>query len=236
MPTRTAFVLTIGEVIEAGPTTVAPSSRRNASAPSSPSSNTGGGGITNMNYKRSVSNSSKLNGRVGASSRGRPLNGHYKQSAVNGRLLGGLNGNKKDRPCSSDHSSPEDDGEDGEGSLIEGVNNSDSESENSNDSSSDLVFTTNSGPNSKGKNRMARMKTRHVSTGSTASVVNGNSQPSPAASLSQATPKNVSGGGVVKPKKSIMKPSTKLSQDPEDEEVSFRYSCTGTAKCGTSPE
>ena len=38
MPTRTAFVLTIGDVIESGPPTVTPSNRRNASAPNSPSS------------------------------------------------------------------------------------------------------------------------------------------------------------------------------------------------------
>merc|ERR1711981_1551861 len=75
------------------------------------------------------------------------------------------------------------------------------------------------------------MKTRHVSTGSTASLVNGNSEPS-AAAFSQTT-KNVSGG---RPKKSIMKPSSKLSHD-EDEEVSFSDSAPvpPTVCNGTSP-
>ena len=91
-----------------------------------------------------------------------------------------------------------------------------SDSENSNDSS-DLVFSTApDGPDGKktGK-KIARMKTRHVSTSSSASIVNGNSQLSPIA-LAQ-TARNVSS---LKPKKSIMKP-LRVSQN-DDEEVSFR--------------
>ena len=82
-----------------------------------------------------------------------------------------------------------------------------SDSENSNDSS-DLVFSTTDGcGGKKSARRIARMKTRHVSTSSATSIANGNSQPSPLA-LAQ------------KPKKSIMKTS-RIPQD-DDEEVSFR--------------
>ena len=201
MPTRTAFVLTIGDVIESGPPSVNPPNRRNASAPSSPSAENLGG--TSIHYKRSVSTSSKANGRVGGVSRGRP-NGHHKQSS---NIIGGFNG-KLD-----DHMNKDNDNL-CESSVIHSVkadkdisNGCASDSENSNDSS-DLVFSTTDGSGGK-KNarRMARMKTRHVSTSSVASIANGNSQPSPLA-LAQ------------KPKKSIMKP-LRLSQE-EDEEVSFR--------------
>ena len=91
-----------------------------------------------------------------------------------------------------------------------------SDSENSNDSS-DLVFSTapDEHGGNKGGKKMARMKTRHVSTSSAASIVNGNSQPSPMA-LSQSA-KHAS---PIKPKKSIIKTS-RISQDM-DEEVSFR--------------
>ena len=52
MPTRTAFVLTIGDVIESGPPTVTPSNRRNASAANSPSSENLAG--ANIHYKRDL--------------------------------------------------------------------------------------------------------------------------------------------------------------------------------------
>ena len=215
MPTRTAFDLTIGDVIESGPPSVTPSNRRNASAPNSPSSGNVGG--INVHYKRSVSTSSKVNGRIGGASRGRP-NGHYKQSS---NFTLGINGNKDSEIIGDDDNEVYEEAQSLMGSVNAGSsvppnNICDSDSENSD--SSDLVFSTASnGPGGKknGK-RMARMKTRHVSTGSTASLVNGNSQPSPVA-LAQAA-KNASSS---RPKKSIMKTSSRLSQD-EDEEVSFR--------------
>ena len=200
MPTRTAFVLTIGDVIESGPPTGTPSNRRNASAPNSPSTENLGG--INIHYKRSVSTSSKANGRVGGVSRGRP-NGHHKQ---NSNLIGGFNGKLAHMDKDNDSHC--------ESSVVNSLNEDKdtlngcaSDSENSNDSN-DLVFsTTDVSGGKKNSRRMARMKTRHVSTSSVASIANGNSQPSPLA-LAQ------------KPKKSIMKTS-RLSQE-EDEEVSFR--------------
>ena len=201
MPTRTAFVLTIGDVIESGPPTVTPTNRRNASAPNSPSSDNLPG--ANVHYKRSVSTSSKVNGRIGGASRGR-LNGHHKQ---NSNLMDTINGR-------TDHETIENDGTFCERSFVHSVtsnkdnsNGCPSDSENSNDSS-DLVFSTTDGcGGKKSARRIARMKTRHVSTSSATSIANGNSQPSPLA-LAQ------------KPKKSIMKTS-RIPQD-DDEEVSFR--------------
>lgn len=213
MPTRTAFVLTIGDVIESGPPTVTPSNRRNASAPNSPSSESLGG--INVHYKRSVSSSSKVNGRSGGASRGRP-NGHCKQ---NSNFISDLNG-EKDSEINENNESYET-AQSFVTSMSPDKNLSSSvgcvsDSENSNDSS-DLVFSTApDGPGGKkGGRKMARMKTRHVSTSSAASIANGNSQPSPIGlvqSAKQASP--------IKPKKSIMKPS-RISQE-EDEEVSFR--------------
>ena len=214
MPTRTAFVLTIGDVIESGPPNVTPNNRRNASAPNSPSSTNVGG--VNVHYKRSISTSSKVNGRIGGASRGRP-NGHYKSKCA----MGGVNGKEADEVSEDNETQGYEDhyvsvNADNPASVHSNAD-CDSDSENSNNSS-DLIFTTSSSSQGgkKSVKRMARMKTRHVSTGSTASLVNGNSEPS-AAAFSQ-TAKNVSGG---RPKKSIMKPSSKLSHD-EDEEVSFR--------------
>ena len=214
MPTRTAFVLTIGDVIESGPPNVTPSNRRNASAPNSPSSENLGG--INVHYKRSVSTSSKVNGRVGGTSRGRP-NGHYKKSS---NFTLGVNGKKDSEITGDDDNQEYEDAESLMGSVnadssVSANNICGSDSDSSNDSS-DLVFSTSSNCGRKNGKRMARMKTRHVSTGSTASLVNGNTQPSPVA-LAQAA-KNASNS---RPKKSIMKPSSRSSQD-EDEEVSFR--------------
>ena len=199
MPTRTAFVLTIGDVIESGPPTVTPSNRRNASAPNSPSSETLAG--ANIHYKRSVSTSSKVNGRIGGASRGRP-NGHQKQ---NSKHIDGVNGRTDFETKENDNC---------ERTFVHSINtNKDisngcmSDSENSNDSG-DLLFSTTESNGKKNARRIARMKTRHVSTSSATSITNGNSQPSPLALAN-------------KPKKSIMKTS-RLSQD-EDEEVSFRY-------------
>ena len=209
MPTRTAFVLTIGDVIESGPPNVTPTNRRNASAPNSPSGTNVGG--VNVHYKRSVSTSSKVNGRIGGASRGRP-NGHYKSKCA----MGGVNGKEVDE-VSEDNEDHYDSVNADNLASVHSNADCDSDSENSNNSS-DLIFTTSSSSHGgkKSVKRMARMKTRHVSTGSTASLVNGNSEPS-AAAFSQ-TAKKISSG---KPKKSIMKPSSKLSHD-EDEEVSFR--------------
>ena len=200
MPTRTAFVLTIGDVIESGPPTVTPSSRRNASAPNSPSSENIAG--ANIHYKRSVSTSSKVNGRIGGGSRGR-TNGHHKQ---NSNHIDGTNGK-------TDLDAKDNDNSICDGSFVHSLNTNKnlsngcaSDSENSNDSS-DLIFSTTDGNGTKNARRIARMKTRHVSTSSATSIANGNSQPSPLALAH-------------KPKKSIMKTS-RLSQD-EDEEVSFR--------------
>lgn len=212
MPTRTAFVLTIGDVIESGPPTVTPSNRRNASAPNSPRS--GSMGALNVHYKRSVSTSSKLNGRNGGS-RGRS-NGHYKQSSnfvpvVNGKNDSEVSENNEvfeSAQClvSSDNTDK----------ILASTIDSVSDSENSNDSS-DLIFSTT--PDESGSNtnvkKIARMKTRHVSTSSVTSIANGNSQPShvPLGQIAKTSSSN-------KPKKSIMKPS-RIAQD-EDDEVSFR--------------
>ena len=205
MPTRTAFVFTIGDVIESGPPNVIPSNRRNSSAPNSSSGENVGG--MHANYKRSVSASSKINGRVGGAARGRP-NGHFKQTS---NLTLAINGKKYNETT---HDSDNEEYDDTSCNLTS-KNICESDSENSNDSNS-LIFSTSKGPRGKNNgNKMARMKTRHISTSSTASLVNGNSQPSPVA-LAQAA-KNASN---TKPKKSIMK-SLRLSQE-EDEEVSFR--------------
>ena len=211
MPARTAYVLTIGDVIESGPPSVTPSNRRNASAPNSPSS--GRPAAINVSYKRSMSTSSKVNGRVGGSSRGRS-NGHHKHNST---ILSNVNGTKDPKILENNELLDKSQGvisadlDTHLSSNFDGV----SESENSDDC--DLVFTT--APDSlggkKSGNKIARMKTRHVSTSSAASIVNGNSQPS-SASLAN-TVKSLANS---RPKKSIMK-STKNSQD-DDEEVSFR--------------
>ena len=211
MPARTAYVLTIGDVIESGPPSVTPSNRRNASAPSSPTS--GRPAAINVSYKRSMSTSSKVNGRVGGASRGRS-NGHHKQNST---ILSNVNGTKDPKILENNELLDKSQGDISADFDKHLPSNFDGGSESENSDDCDLVFTT--APDSlggkKSGNKIARMKTRHVSTSSAASIVNGNSQPS-SASLAN-TVRSLANS---RPKKSIMK-SSKSSQD-DDEEVSFR--------------
>jgi hypothetical protein len=225
MATRTALLFAIGDIIESGPPTVTPSYRRNASPPNSASSGSIGG--INIPFKRSVSNSFKVNGRSGEASRGRPT-GHCKQDS---NFMSDINRKKgiknenievyEDAQSSVNSINPDK-------KILEYLGNV-SDTENSSESS-DFVFSTTlegRGGKRSGK-KMARMKPRRVSTSSPISVkYPGEISPITfIQSTRHASP--------IKPKESLMKPSR--SSQGEEKLASLSDSVTDMASVcnGTS--